>query len=101
MIVCQERLEKQYKIKNHAGPYRPPCSIITSHAFRATFATRAVEKGVPVTTLQQLLGHSKIETTMKHYVHIPDESKVRAMQILNEEENCEMPDPAVPEEKKA
>ena len=36
------------------------------HKFRRTLATMAIEKGMPVEQVQQLLGHVKIDTTMKY-----------------------------------
>lgn len=39
------------------------------HALRHTFATRAVEKGVDVKTLSEILGHSTVSFTMERYVH--------------------------------
>ena len=36
------------------------------HKFRRTLATRAIDKGMPIEQVQQLLGHSKIETTMAY-----------------------------------
>lgn len=39
------------------------------HKFRRTLATRAIDKGMPIEQVQQLLGHSKIDTTM-HYAMV-------------------------------
>lgn len=36
------------------------------HKFRRTLATKAIDKGMPVEQVQQLLGHSKIDTTMQY-----------------------------------
>jgi integrase/recombinase XerD len=34
--------------------------------FRRTMATRAIDKGMPIEQVQQLLGHQQIDTTMKY-----------------------------------
>lgn len=39
------------------------------HKFRRTLATKAIDKGMPIEQVQQLLGHSKIDTTM-HYAMV-------------------------------
>lgn len=36
------------------------------HKFRRTFATMAIDKGMPIEQLQQLLGHRKIDTTLRY-----------------------------------
>lgn len=36
------------------------------HKFRRTLATRAIDKGMPIEQVQQLLGHSQIDTTMQY-----------------------------------
>lgn len=36
------------------------------HKFRRTLATMAIDKGMPIEQLQQLLGHRKIDTTMQY-----------------------------------
>lgn len=33
------------------------------HLFRHTFATKALNQGMPIEMVQMLLGHAKIETT--------------------------------------
>jgi len=36
------------------------------HKFRRTFATMAIDKGMPIEQVQKLLGHQKIDTTMQY-----------------------------------
>ncbi len=36
------------------------------HKFRATFATRSLQKGVDIRTVQKFLGHSDMESTMRY-----------------------------------
>ena len=36
------------------------------HKFRRTLATMAIDKGMPIEQLQQLLGHQRIDTTMQY-----------------------------------
>lgn len=40
------------------------------HRFRKYFASSLAEKGCDIIYIQQLLGHSKLDTTKKHYVSI-------------------------------
>ena len=39
------------------------------HSLRHTFATRAIEAGVPVKALSDILGHSQVQITMDLYCH--------------------------------
>ena len=43
------------------------------HKFRRTLATVAIDKGMPIEQLQQLLGHQKIDTTM-HYAMVKQQN---------------------------
>lgn len=44
-------------------------SKVHPHKFRRTLATVAIDKGMPIEQVQQLLGHKKIDTTM-HYAMV-------------------------------
>ena len=41
-------------------------SKVHPHKFRRTLATRAIDKGMPIEQVQQLLGHQKIDTTLEY-----------------------------------
>jgi integrase len=40
------------------------------HCIRHTFGTMLARAGVPPITLKMLMGHKKIETTLKYYIHL-------------------------------
>jgi site-specific recombinase XerD len=54
----------------------------TYHSARHTFATMGIEFGVPVPTMQNLLGHADIQTTMQ-YVHIAQRMKQQAISTID------------------
>lgn len=66
-----ERLLKKLKIE-HKG----------FHALRHTFATRAIECGMDVKTLSEILGHKNPAITLKRYVHSLMEHKKEMMNKL-------------------
>ena len=68
-----------YKLCDEAGIKR-----FCMHALRHTYATRAIELGVPPKVLQQLLGHASIQTTMDRYVHVTNDSLVEAVQLFEQ-----------------
>lgn len=56
---------------------------IGSHAFRDTFATRAIEANMKPKTLQSILGHASISMTMDLYAHVMEDTKIEEMQKVN------------------
>lgn len=56
---------------------------ISSHTLRHTFCTTLVSKGVPVTSIAKLVGHSDISTTMI-YAQILQEAADDAISVLEE-----------------
>lgn len=72
--ICHQSLKyicQRAKIRN-----------ISMHVLRHTFATRCIESGMRPKTLQAILGHKKLETTMDLYVHVTDESKAEEMEAI-------------------
>ena len=58
-------------------------TLIGVHALRYTFATRLYEKGVDVKVISELLGHSSVDITYRIYIHVFEQSKRSAIQILD------------------
>ena len=57
--------------------------VLNFHALRHTFATRAIESGMDIKTLSEILGHSNTSITINRYVHSLDETKKKAMNKLS------------------
>ena len=56
---------------------------IKYHSLRHTYATRLFEAGVPIKTVQALLGHKDMTTTMNIYTHVMPEQKTQAVDKIN------------------
>ncbi|MDY4127964.1 site-specific integrase [Peptostreptococcus porci] len=56
---------------------------IKFHGLRKTYATRLFENGVPPKTVQTLLGHADIQTTLNIYTQVMEEEKYKAVDTLN------------------
>ena len=54
------------------------------HALRHTYATRLFEADVPPKTVQVLMGHSDISITLDIYTHVMEDTKLEAVEKLNE-----------------
>lgn len=68
-----EKIELSQKIK---------IEHFTSHALRATFATRAIEQGMTPQTLKTIMGHSSYKMTMDLYAHVLPNTKQEEMKKI-------------------
>ena len=57
----------QYKFQHYLKELK--IEDASFHTLRHTFATRAVEAGIDIKALSELLGHSNVQTTLNRYVH--------------------------------
>lgn len=56
----------------------------TFHALRHTFATRALESGVNIKVISEILGHATIQITLDTYSHVSNEEQEKAMEKIVE-----------------
>ena len=52
------------------------------HILRHTYATHVADSGIPIRTLQEILGHATLDMTMR-YVKVTEESKRRAVSAMS------------------
>lgn len=69
-------IEKECKRLSKAVGFR-----VHPHKFRASFATHVLAAGADVRTVQTLLGHTSLQTTMR-YLAVNDERKLAAVSAL-------------------
>jgi integrase len=76
-FTCHRILNDLAKVCEKAGMRK-----IGWHVLRHTFATHLAMRGVPLTTVQVLLGHSTISTTMR-YAHVAPSTLRAAIDMLS------------------
>lgn len=79
-IVKNINFDRQCNIENDDYEEFQHCYM---HSLRHTFATRCIENGVQPKTLQKILGHSSLSTTMDLYVHVTDDQIFSEMNKMN------------------
>ena len=87
MVFCREdgsyldpdTLLSKYKALVYKANIRP----CTFHALRHTFATRALESGIPAKVVSTTLGHSSVQFTLDIYTHVLDDVKLDEINKLD------------------
>lgn len=60
----------------------PTFPAVTTHVMRHTFATRAIENGMPPQVLKSILGHASLAMTMDLYSHVLPDQKAEYMDMI-------------------
>ncbi|GHU59627.1 transposase [Clostridia bacterium] len=72
----------QYQFKRILQNAKLPS--VKFHSLRHVFATKCVQTvGFDIKTLSEILGHTRVETTLRMYVHSSEERKRECMNLLN------------------
>lgn len=73
---------REWTMSFHRTRIRAGLREVTPHTLRRTFATRALERGVDIKTVQRWLGHSSITQTEK-YLHPSMAHEQQAIHVLD------------------
>ena len=73
-ITACKRSEIPYGLKTPDG--------VTFHTTRHTFGSRLAIRGVPIKTIQELMGHRDIKMTMR-YAHLAENVKIEGVNVLS------------------
>lgn len=69
--------KKWERLRHRAG-----LDDITFHDLRKTYSSLLADAGTPIATVQEMLSHSSIQTTMKHYITTGDTAARRGVNKL-------------------
>jgi site-specific recombinase XerD len=81
-----KKVYSNQKVNERLKEVAEKCNIyknLSTHVARHTFATQFLEMGGKIEVLKELLGHSKMETTMV-YVHVTTEQKRKQISLMND-----------------
>lgn len=84
-LLVSQRGEKLHRdaVRNWLSHVSKELQIhLHAHIFRHTFATRLLRKGVDITTVSKLTGHSSVNMTAKYYIQTSREEKQNAVDKL-------------------
>jgi len=67
LLIYQEQAVNDSLIRIRLQRYGQQARVeVSPHRLRHTLATRLLNEGMPITSLQRLLGHEKLETTLRY-----------------------------------
>ena len=83
--VGGSRMSRQgfWKILKHYQSKAGIDKAITPHTLRHSFAVHLLESGADLRSIQEMLGHADIQTTLRLYVHSSMEHKREIIQKIS------------------
>ncbi len=97
LLMLRKASESQYVVSNRSGERMSTRSYqyifeklteragvrkLNFHAIRHTFATRALERGVDIKTLSEIMGHRNASITLDRYAHSMMDTKIEMMKKM-------------------
>lgn len=86
--VPYTRAAIQYILKQLINEHNSLCSsklpTLSPHIFRHTFASNMIHSGMDAKTLQCILGHANVSTTLEIYAHMFDSQTAKLMKIAED-----------------
>ena len=70
MLAYQWEKKFQYSVAKYNKIYKVELPTITPHVCRHTYCTNQVKRGLGVKTVQYLMGHADVQTTLNIYAHV-------------------------------
>lgn len=83
MLAYHWEKKFQYSVAKYNKTYKVELPKITPHICRHTYCTNMAKSGCSVKTLQYLMGHSDIATTLNIYTHLKLEDAKDELEQLN------------------
>lgn len=74
----------EYALRKYNKIYKEEIPVITPHVCRHSYCTNRVRDGVSPNTLQRLMGHEDIRTTLQYYTHLSYEDVEKEMRELED-----------------
>lgn len=79
--VSARNIDRAFRQIIKATGIEKTCGV---HSLRHTFASMLFKRGVDVKTVSEILGHSDVSVTYNIYIHVIEEQKFAAINLLNE-----------------
>lgn len=89
MLAYHWEKKFQYSVAKYNKIYKEELPKITPHICRHTYCSKMAKSGIGVKTLQYLMGHADIQTTLNIYTHLKLEDAKNDLERLKKKEELD------------